>query len=113
NRMAVLGGVAAKKETDGGDVRGVLDQEIAGLAESYRRPIVLCYLQGKTIEQAAHLLDCPTGTVASRLARAKEQLRRRLTRRGWTLSTGVLATVLTDKALAVPLPAGLVGSTLA
>jgi hypothetical protein len=47
------------------------------------------------------------------LARAKEQLRRRLTRRGWALSAAAVTTILTDKALAVPLPAGLVASTLA
>jgi hypothetical protein len=103
--------VATKNE--GNELRGVLDEEIAGLAERYRQPVVLCYLQGKTIEQAASLLACPAGTVAGRLARAKEQLQRRLTRRGWTLSAAAQATVLTDKALAAQLPAGLVASTVA
>jgi len=114
NRMAVLDRAGAKGEADvtATGLHGVLDEEIAGLTDAYRRPIVLCFLQGKTHEEAARLLGCPKGTVASRLARAKDQLRRRLSRRGWTLSTGVLASILTDKALAVPVPAGLVGSTL-
>jgi RNA polymerase sigma factor (sigma-70 family) len=111
NRAALLSRVAVKDE--GHAWRGVLDEEIAGLAERYRQPIVLCYLQGKTIAEAARLLHCPAGTVASRLARAREQLRRRLTRRGWALPAGALTTVPIGKALAVPLPAGLVTSTLA
>jgi hypothetical protein len=50
--------------------------------------------------------------VAGRLARAKEQLRRRLTRRGWALSAAAVTTILTGKALAVPLPVGLAASTM-
>jgi RNA polymerase sigma factor (sigma-70 family) len=112
NRMAVLGQAGARGEADVGDLRGVLDEEIAGLAESYRRAVVLCYLQGKTNDEAAQLLGCPKGTVASRLARAREQLRRRLTQRGWSVSTGMVASVLTDKARAVSVPVRLVCSTL-
>ncbi|MCI0378452.1 MAG: RNA polymerase sigma factor, partial [Gemmataceae bacterium] len=62
------------------DLRPVLDQEIDRLPESYRRLVVLCYLQGKTNDEAARLLGCPRGTVATRLARAREKLRRRLVR---------------------------------
>ncbi len=45
-------------------------------------PIVLCYLEGLTAEAAAQQLGCPRGTVLSRLSRARERLRERLTRRG-------------------------------
>ena len=45
-------------------------------------PVVLCYLEGLTHDQAAHQLGWPLGTVESRLARARERLRERLTRRG-------------------------------
>ena len=48
------------------EVRGMLDEEIAALPESYRRAILLCYFQGKTNEEAARLLGCPKGTVMSR-----------------------------------------------
>jgi RNA polymerase sigma factor (sigma-70 family) len=113
NRMAILERAGENGEGDVRELRGVLDQEIAALPESYRRSILLCCFQGKTVEEAARRLGCPKATVATWLARGKEQLRRRLSRRGWTLSTGALATVLTDKALAVSLPPGLVGSTLA
>jgi RNA polymerase sigma factor (sigma-70 family) len=94
------------------DLRTVLDQELAGLPESSRRPIVLCYLEGKTHEEAARMLGCPTGTVAARLSRARERLRLRLTRRGWTLSAPLLAAVLADKAVASAITPELVHHTV-
>jgi uncharacterized protein (TIGR03067 family) len=77
-----------------GDVGPILFEEIGRLPDKYRIPLVLCYLEGKTNEQAAQHLGCPPGTVFSRLARARERLRLRLTRRGLALSTGVLAASL-------------------
>ena len=60
-------------------------QEVGRLAEKYRAPIVLCYLEGLTHDQAAARLGWPVGTVRSRLARARDQLRVRLVRRGVTV----------------------------
>jgi len=69
----------------------VIDKEIQKLPEKLRVPFVICYLQGKTNEQAAEELGCPKGTVLSRLSRARERLRKRLSRRGLVLSAGILA----------------------
>jgi DNA-directed RNA polymerase specialized sigma24 family protein len=52
---------------------------------------VLCYLEGKTNEEAARLLGCPRGTILSRLARARERLRRSLSRRGLALGPAPFA----------------------
>lgn len=59
-----------------------LHEEIDRLPEKYRTPIVLCYLQGHTQEQAARVLGWPYGTVQTRLHRGRQRLRDRLARRG-------------------------------
>jgi RNA polymerase sigma factor (sigma-70 family) len=79
------------------ELRVVLDAEIAGLAEKYRAPLVLCYLEGKSYNQAALQLGWPKGSVTTRLLRARELLRQRLVHRGITLSAGALITVLGEK----------------
>ncbi|HEV3082279.1 MAG TPA: sigma-70 family RNA polymerase sigma factor [Gemmataceae bacterium] len=77
-----------------GDLGPILYEEIGRLPDKYRIPLVLCYLEGKTNEQAAQQLGCPPGTVFSRLARARERLRLRLTRRGLAVSGALLAATL-------------------
>ncbi len=64
------------------DSRPLVHEEIDRLPERYRAPIVLCYLEGLTHEQAAGQLRCPVGTVASRVVRGRELMRARLLRRG-------------------------------
>ena len=59
-----------------------LHEEIGRLPERYRAAVVLCYLEGHTCEDAARVLRWPVGTVKSRLSRARERLRNRLTRLG-------------------------------
>jgi RNA polymerase sigma factor (sigma-70 family) len=67
------------------ELHSVLDDEVSRLPEKYRAPVALCYLEGMTYEQASRHLRWPKGTVAIRLARARERLRANLIRRGVVL----------------------------
>ena len=57
------------------ELRAILDVEIGALAEKYRTPVVLCYLEGRSYDQAARELGCPKSTLASRLTKALGLLR--------------------------------------
>ena len=91
--LVVEPAVEPAHQADWPDLRPVLDREIDALPERFRTPFVLCYLQGKTNEQAARELGRPVGTILSRLATARQQLRARLTRRGVSLSAAAAVTV--------------------
>jgi RNA polymerase sigma factor (sigma-70 family) len=79
----------------GTETAAVVRQELARLPESYRAAIVACDLDGLTREEAALCLGWPPGTVAGRLARARERLRQRLERRG--LAPGLAWTAAADR----------------
>jgi len=56
----------------------VLRSAVAALPDHYREPIVLCELNELSYEEAAAVMDCPVGTVRSRLHRARQMLAERL-----------------------------------
>ena len=90
-----------------GGLELVLDQELSRLPDKYRNAIILCDLEGKTRKQAARELGVPEGTVASRLATARDTLAKRLARHGLALSGAALAAALPSKAAAGVPPAAL------
>jgi RNA polymerase sigma factor (sigma-70 family) len=78
-----------------------LYEELDRLAERYRAPLVLCYLEGLTHEQAAQRLRCPVRTVETRLMRGRARLRERLIRRG-VVPSAVLAGAAGSAPAAMP-----------
>ncbi len=73
------------------DLNPAVEAEVLRLPEKYRAVVVLCYWEGLTHEQAAARLGCPLGTVRSRIARARDLLHRRLSRRGLEPVAGAMA----------------------
>jgi RNA polymerase sigma factor (sigma-70 family) len=69
----------------------LLHAELDKLPDRYRLPLLLCYLEGKSRDEAAAALKVTVGTVKGRLERGRDMLRDRLARRGVTLSAGLLA----------------------
>jgi RNA polymerase sigma factor (sigma-70 family) len=92
------------------DLRPVLDRELAALPHKYRVPLVLCELDGRSRKEVARQLDVPEGTVASRVARAKNMLAKRLARRGF--GGGSVATVLAQTVALAHVPTPLMVSTV-
>ncbi|MBP3958923.1 sigma-70 family RNA polymerase sigma factor [Gemmata sp. G18] len=103
-------GAPVEEEAARQEVAPVVAEEVDRLGATLRDPIVLCFFEGHTHAEAANRLGWPIGTVASRLARAKDVLRDRLTRRGVALpAAGLTAVFASTSAPASPL----VRSTLA
>jgi RNA polymerase sigma factor (sigma-70 family) len=94
------------------DLRPILDEEVNRLPAKYRAAFLLCHVEGKTNTEAARQLRCPVGTILSRLARARRQLRNRLTRRGVTLSVALVTSSLSRETLAAEISAELIQSTV-
>jgi RNA polymerase sigma factor (sigma-70 family) len=82
------------------DLLRVLDEELAALPARYRDPLIACFIREQTHDEAARQLGWSLSTLRRRLDRAKGLLRARLTRRGATLSAGLLAGVLVPTASA-------------
>jgi RNA polymerase sigma factor (sigma-70 family) len=90
----------------------LFDAALSGLPDKYRTVIVLCDLEGKTRKEAARLLDCPEGTIASRLARARDLLAGRLARQGLTLSAATVAEVLAQGSASASVPSSWVNTVV-
>jgi RNA polymerase sigma factor (sigma-70 family) len=92
------------------DLRPILDEELGRLPANYRIAVVLCDLEGKTRKEVARQLGWAEGTVASRVARGRSILARRLARRGFG---GALVTAaLMAEAATASVPSAVVVSTV-
>ena len=118
-RRRALPADAAAEEPRWREVRQLLDAELAALPERVRTPLILCYLQGHTHEEAARTLGWSLSTLRGRLERGRHALRRRLERLGLSagaipmpLVPGTVSAALRAAALAT-VQADLAGTALA
>ncbi|MBI1917228.1 MAG: sigma-70 family RNA polymerase sigma factor [Planctomycetes bacterium] len=94
------------------ELRSALDAELNRLPDKYRLPLVLCYLEGLTNEEAARRLGWPAGSMSYRLARGREMLRDRMQGRNRQAPAGFFALVLALRPDGGPLPGHLVHGTV-
>ncbi|QEH35972.1 ECF RNA polymerase sigma factor SigE [Aquisphaera giovannonii] len=84
------------------ELAAIVDEELSRLPATLRDPVVLCYLEGLTHDEAAGQLRWPVGTVRSRMARARRVLRARLARRGVVVDEAAIAPGLALARATVP-----------
>jgi RNA polymerase sigma factor (sigma-70 family) len=99
-------------EVTGRELLGVLDEELRRLPERYRAPLVLCYLEGLTRDEAAGRLGYSESTLKRRLEEGRERLRKRLERRGLALSAALLTAGVSGAAVSSSLAAATAGAAL-
>src|SRR5262245_20047032 len=95
------------------ELHPLFDEEICRLPEKYRAPLILCCMEGKSLDEAARQLGCPRATAGTRLARARERLRRGLMNRGVAVPAGaVLAAICARGTVSAGPPAKLVDAAI-
>src|ERR1043165_10170977 len=82
------------------------------MAERYRAPLIVCYLEGKSQDEAAAQLGLPKGTLKGGLESARKLLRQRLVRRGLGPAALLLAAAWPANALTAALPPKLLASAM-
>jgi RNA polymerase sigma factor (sigma-70 family) len=95
-------------QASGQELQAVLDEELDQLPDKYRTPLVLCYLEGRTRDEAAKHLGWSLGTFKRRLDRGRKLLATRLTRRGVTLGVTLFSAVLVPDAVSAAVPPTLI-----
>ncbi|HEY7308607.1 MAG TPA: sigma-70 family RNA polymerase sigma factor [Gemmataceae bacterium] len=99
-------------EVSGRELLGVLDEELQRMPEKYRAPLLLCYLEGHTQDEAARQLGWSPHVLRGRIERGRTLLRRRLIRRGLGLSAVLASGLLEQSPAPAAAPALLIARTL-
>jgi RNA polymerase sigma factor (sigma-70 family) len=95
------------------EVRSALDVELSRLPDKWRLPLVLCYLEGQTQDEAADQLGWSKSTLRRRLEQARAALGTRLKGRGIAWSAVLPAALASDSLSAAAMSPACVDSTVA
>src|SRR5262245_4688318 len=95
------------------EVRSALDAELSRLPDRWRLPLVLCYLEGQTQDEAADQLGWSKSTLRRRLEQARAALGSRLKGRGIAWSAVLPAVLASDSLTATAMSLACVDSTVA
>ena len=68
---------------------GQIQQAIASLPDNYKQVILLRDVQGMSYQEISDIVDCPVGTVKSRVNRARLKLQQKLKNEGRDVGLGV------------------------
>jgi RNA polymerase sigma factor (sigma-70 family) len=93
------------------EMQTILDEALQQLPERYRTPMILCYLECMTRDEAAQQLGLSLTTLHGRLEHARRLLRHSLSKRGLTLSAAMSAILLAESVAQAALPPTLVVSS--
>ena len=104
---------AIPAETPWGEVRAVLDEELIRLPAGCREALVLCYLEGRTQDEAAAQLGLSKSTLRRRLDQGRALLGRRLARRGVAAGAVAAARLVSDSVHGADVPRVLIVRTAA
>ena len=99
SRRAAAAAPRQAEEADFDDLLRVLDEELAALPDEFRAPLVACFLEERTLDEAARHLGWSVSTLRRRSI-ARRTYFGRLTRRGATLAAGLFAGFLAQSASA-------------
>jgi RNA polymerase sigma factor (sigma-70 family) len=94
----------AHAETNAGDpawddLLRAVDDELKRLPDRHRLPLLLCYLEGRTQDEAARQLGWSLSTLRRRLEEGRDLLKSRLIRHGTMLEAGLFAGFLAPSAV--------------
>ena len=89
-----------------------LDEELQRLPAPYRVPLVLCYLEGNTRDEAARQLGWSLAMLGRRLEVGRQRLRLRLSRRGVTLPLALFTVALEQSVCSATIRPALFTATL-
>jgi RNA polymerase sigma factor (sigma-70 family) len=87
---------SAESEASTREMASLIDEELHRLPEEYRTPFLLCFVEGLTQDQVALRLGISLRTLTRRLEKGKELLKVRLSRRGVSLSSVLIAATTTS-----------------